>query len=149
MRLLLTTVLLFSVFSSGCLGQLKNQDPELHPGSVSMCKQENFQAFIDHFSASIASQKKYTRFPLEKLQVDALADPEPLPQEFRLQKSQIVFPIFPGTDEIKNESLSLAISISGREAKVRLFKPDTDYLIEYFFKHEDCWNLVRIEDWSL
>jgi hypothetical protein len=149
MRLIVATVVLFSVLSSGCSGQQKNHDPETHRGSVSMCKQENFQAFIDHFSESIDAQKKYSRFPIEKLQVDALADPEPLPQEFSLEKWQIVFPIFPDPDEIKSESLSIDISTTGNEAKVRLFKPDTDYLIEYFFQHDGCWTLIRIEDWSL
>jgi hypothetical protein len=102
-----------------------------------------------HFSVSIDIQKQYTRFPLEKLQVDALADPEPLTEEFKLKKSQIDFPIFPGPNEIEDGSLQMDISVSGDEAKVRLFKPDTDYLIEYFFQLGVCWNLVRIEDWSL
>jgi hypothetical protein len=149
MKLLLAIVLLFSIFLSGCFEQQRNQNPELPPGPISICKQDNFQEFFEYFSTSIDAQKQYTRFPLEKLEVDAMADPEPLPQEFRLEKSQIVFPIFPGPDEIKSELLSIDISISGNEAKVRLFKPDTDYSIEYIFQHEECWNLIRVEDWSL
>jgi WD40 repeat protein len=130
-------------------GTTNGGDPELLPESGSICEYEDFHEFMAHFSVSIDIQKQYTRFPLEKLQVDALADPEPLTEEFKLKKSQIDFPIFPGPNEIEDGSLQMDISVSGDEAKVRLFKPDTDYLIEYFFQLGVCWNLVRIEDWSL
>jgi WD40 repeat protein len=130
-------------------GKTNEPDPELLSGSGSICEHEDFHEFMAHFSVSIDIQKQYTRFPLEKLQVDALADPEPLTEEFKLKKSQIDFPIFPGPNEIEDGSLQMDISVSGDEAKVRLFKPDTDYLIEYFFRLGVCWNLVRIEDWSL
>jgi hypothetical protein len=130
-------------------GKTNEPNPELLPGSVSICEHEDFHEFMAHFSVSIDIQKQYTRFPLEKLQVDALADPEPLTEEFKLKKSQINFPVFPGPDEIEDGSLQMDISVSGDKAKVRLFKPDTDYVIEYFFQLEKCWNLVRIEDWSL
>jgi hypothetical protein len=140
----------FSVFSTECLSLENIQNEEFIHGTASICEPKKFNRFLETFSTSIAAQKKYTRFPVEKLYVDAQADPEPSPRVIELEESQIDFPIYPNPDEIRAGKLSIEVSASGTETKVvRLYKPETDYVTLYFFEYGDCWNLVRIEDWSL
>lgn len=111
------------------------------------CASSDFSKFIAIFSESIELQKKYIVFPLEMLMV-VDTDPEPKAVEKKYKPSQIVFPVMPNSAERKKRQLRL--KINKNKKLVTLEKPDTDYMVNYFFERKNaCWYLVRIEDWSL
>jgi hypothetical protein len=115
---------------------------------IAVCRADNFTAFLERFSDDPDFQKRSTASPLRQRVVeDAL--PEPKLVEKTVELSQLRFPIFPGSARIKAESLQMQLTPDGRGMKVRLSKPDTDYRIEYFFEHRECWQLVRLQDSSL
>ncbi len=102
------------------------------------------------FGVTAAEQKKYTVIPLQKMYIDPSSGPEPLIIEQTLTLEEITYPFFPGPMEVWSMSMGL-LQISenyGTKGKVRISKPGTDYLVEYFFKYDECWRLYRIEDWS-
>ena len=102
------------------------------------------------FGLTAAEQKKYTVIPLQKMYIDPSSGPEPLIIEQTLTLEEITYPFFPGPMEVWSMSMGL-LQISenyGTKGKIRISKPDTDYLVEYFFKYDQCWRLYRIEDWS-
>lgn len=111
--------------------------------------QGSFDDFLLTFSGNVDFQKKFTHFPLQKLFVRIDADPEPKPEEILLDKSQVYFPIYPHPKEIERLSLILDISQGKKEAKISIRQDDTDYLVSFFFEFNDCWYLIRVEDWSL
>ncbi len=118
-------------------------------GIKNRCAIENFSLFLDYFSYSKNGQIKYTKIPLQKLYIDPITDPEPSSVEVKLDSDEIVYPVFPTKKYLKKIGATINIYLSGKNAKVRLEKPDTDYLVMYFFKHQNCWSLYRIENWSL
>lgn len=117
---------------------------------VELCAIEGFDDFLREFSRSINFQKNHTLFPLQKLHVDKTTDPEPLPTEqLLISSTEVIFPLFPTQKEIRSMNGDLSVIISHGKAEASIRKPDTDYLVKYFFEHNQCWGLYRIEDWSL
>jgi hypothetical protein len=139
-------VLCLFFFISGC-GHELYKDRSVG-GSV--CDLSNFDGFWRLFSKSVDFQKKHTLYPFQKLYVDKLADPEPLPREVSLMvQDDVAFPLYPVSESVDNITKELHVQISRRKAKVRISKLNTDFLVNYYFKHDQCWGLYRIEDWSL
>jgi hypothetical protein len=95
-------------------------------------------------------QMAFTRYPLQQLRLDLNAEPEPKPVVRKLRRDQVSFPVIPNKAERKKKSLVLRIDENkSTHVKLTLVKPDTDYQVEYFFSLNSCWQLERIEDWSL
>ena len=114
------------------------------------CPSQDFPEFLKVFSENVDIQKAFTKYPLKKQQLDLDADPEPEPVLRNLQRGQISFPVIPGESERKLKSLTLRIEkVEPKKAKLSLVKADTDWHVLYFFSKNACWNLERIEDWSL
>ena len=114
------------------------------------CPSQDFSEFLKVFSENIVIQRAFTKYPLKKWQLDLDSDPEPKPVLRNLRSSQISFPVIPGESERNLKSLTFRIEkIESKKAKLLLMKADTDYQISYFFSKNSCWNLDRIEDWSL
>ena len=113
------------------------------------CIGSNFSEFFEVFSEDVAVQKRFTKFPLRKMMlVDA--EPEPKQQIRYISSDKISYPIIPPSEKRKKEGLTFKTENGDkRNKKVVLFKEDTGYQVVYFFKKSDCWNLVKIEDWSL
>lgn len=119
------------------------------PTAVSICPSGDFKTFLDAFSESKELQVKLTNFPLQKLHVID-AEPEPKPVVKFIDRSQVTFPLIPSVTERRSRKLTVRFdAVSRHKAKITLRKEDTGYQIAYFFKKDDCWRLVRIEDWSL
>jgi hypothetical protein len=114
------------------------------------CPSQEFTEFLEAFSESKEVQKAFIRYPLVQQQVDAAADPEPKPFVRSLERHQVTFPVLPNKAERKAQSLVLRVDqLASREAKLTLFKSDTDYQVSYFFRRGACWELERIDDASL
>jgi hypothetical protein len=110
---------------------------------------KNFQEFAKAFVEDVALQKQYTANPLKRLETVQERDAEPRSVESKLDAAQVRFPLIPGANERAQKSLTVEATAFGPKGRVRLAKPDTDYLVIYLFEHSTCWKLVRIEDWSL
>ena len=114
------------------------------------CPSQDFSEFLKMFSESVVIQKAFTKYPLVKQQLDLAADPKPKPIIRNLRPNQVSFPVMPGESERRLRSLTLHIEkIEPTKAKLSIAKVDTDYQVSYFFIKNSCWNLGRIEDWSL
>ncbi len=113
------------------------------------CPSSDFSAFLAAFAEDPAVQRAWTRFPLEQLVVVDGVD-EPTPVERSLTREQATFPLLPDAAQRIADSLNLHVedAEAGRK-RVVLAKPDTDWTVTYIFVQDGCWQLVRIEDWSL
>ena len=139
MRLFLICSLLIV---SSCSNEFLNRSYDSYLG----CRLDSFKYFFNDFSSGTINQRKYTIVPLEKLYINSLSDPEPSKIEINLALEQIEFPVIPFLEGL---SFSIEADEGLGKAKVRVEKEDTDYQVIYFFQHDTCWNLFRIEDWSL
>ncbi|WP_265645292.1 hypothetical protein [Verminephrobacter aporrectodeae] len=113
------------------------------------CPSRDFYEFIKVFSESKEVQSQFTKYPLKR-QVREDAEPEAKIVMRTLRRDQVSFPVIYDEAERKQENLILRIDwIKSNRAKLTMMKDDTDYVIDYFFILNSCWNLVRIENWSL
>jgi hypothetical protein len=144
MKKLLTLILLLSVSLFGAnLDQKKIESIK--------CPSQDFSLFLRVYTENIAVQKVFTKNPVEKLQLDLDAEPEPKPIVSILRHKKIAFPLIPNNIDRQKNNLVFSIE-KNKEKKIKLLltKPDTDYQVVYFFDNNDtCWVLDRIEDWSL
>ncbi len=142
--------LIYGTLGYGLNANASTQKLETIRKNITQCSYKNFSSFLNTFSESIEFQTKHTFFPLKKSILDINAEPEPRVIVKLLYKSEINFPIIPNK-RIRNAN-ALILKIVGPNAKVvkvTLTKEDTDYQISYLFMKDSCWNLVRIEDWSM
>lgn len=144
----LICILLLSTSGGYALGNGKTN--HARSASSAECPSTNFRSFFDAFSERIEIQKVFTRYPLTTMHLNLEATPEPKPVYRSLSKTQIKFPVMPGAAERHSKSLMFRIDrLTPYRAKVTLIKSDTGYQVSYFFTRASCWNLYRIEDWSL
>lgn len=119
--------------------------------SLPECPAESFSDFLSSFADSATTQLAFTRFPLEKQEIDLDATPEPKPFLRVLREDQVGLPLIPNSKQRKAENLHFKVNQSSNgKIKVTLIKDDTGYQVVYFFNRENrCWVLVRVEDWSI
>lgn len=118
--------------------------------SIPGCPAQDISFFIQRFSNDESVQRIFTNVPLISQQLDTDAEPEPRQITHTLQREQIAFPVMPLLQERIDRLLEMQLeAVTASTARVDLFKDDTDFLISYFFKLDDCWRLVRIENQSL
>ena len=113
---------------SACHGQAAqlNTQPDASTGtSLSVCPAQDISFFIQRFSSDEAVQRGYTTIQ---------------PAEF---------PVMPLVQERKDSALVMQLEdVRPATARVDLSGPDTGYLVSYYFKMDDCWRLIRIENQS-
>lgn len=115
-----------------------------------VCPGRDFSVFIQTFSESREVQQAFTRYPLQQLRLDSNAEPEPTPVVRKLGRDQVVFPVLPNAAERKQQSLRLRVDKRKADlVKLTLLKADSDYQVSYVFRRTSCWQLERMEDWSL
>jgi hypothetical protein len=118
--------------------------------SLSRCPSQTFEGFFAEFSDSAELQKTFTRLPLRSDSIDAGAEPEPKPITKMLSAQELEFPLVPSKQQIADERLETSFKVSGNDTVVELIKPDTDYMVSYYFERAgDCWRLYRKNDASL
>lgn len=62
----------------------------------------------------------------------------------------MALPVFPPAALRKQYGLEeMTVKPDGSLMKVRLAKPDTDFVLVFDFEHRGCWQLVRYENQSL
>ena len=106
--------------------QLTTQSDAPATTSASVCPAQDISFFIQRFSSDEAVQRSYTTV-------------EP-----------VEFPVMPLVQERKDNALVMQLEdVTVSTARVNLAKADTNYLVSYYFKMDDCWRLVRIENQSL
>jgi hypothetical protein len=118
--------LLLMSASHGQAAQLSTQSDSQTDTSMSVCPAQDISFFIQRFSSDEAVQRSYTT----------------------VQSAE--FPVMPLVQERKDNALVMQLEdVTASNARVSLANPDTDYLVSYYFKMDDCWRLVRIENQSL
>lgn len=118
--------LLLMSASHGQAAQLSTQSDSPTDTSMSVCPAQDISFFIQRFSSDEAVQRSYTT----------------------VQSAE--FPVMPLVQERKDNALVMQLEdVTASNARVKLANPDTDYLVSYYFKMDDCWRLVRIENQSL
>jgi hypothetical protein len=122
----LSFALLLMAAGHGQAAQLNTQSDAPATTSASVCPAQDISFFIQRFSSDEAVQRSYTA----------------------VQSAE--FPVMPLVQERKDNALVLQLEeVTTATARVNLAKADTDYLVSYYFKMDDCWRLVRIENQSL
>ena len=114
------------------------------------CAADKFAEFSRLFAEDADFQRKHTDVFIEKQAIDVAAEPEPKTIRYRLSRDKLKFPVLPLKGERDGKALQMLIeSVESDGARVKLYKPETDYQIHYFFKRNTCWTLIRIQDDSL
>jgi len=122
----LFVALLLMAAGHGQAAQLNTQSDAPATTSANVCPAQDISFFIQRFSRDEAVQRIYTT----------------------VQSAE--FPVMPLVQERKDNALVMQLEdVTASTARVNLAKPDTDYLMSYYFKMDDCWRLVRIENQSL
>ncbi len=113
-----------------------------------------FEEFLGAFESSVDFQRAHTRFPLTYSHLDKGANPEPktvLETIGNQHVATFVRIAYPSRE--KQATVPFERRVSSPQAdvrRVRLAKPDTDYVLEYTFaKAASCWELTRVDDVSL
>jgi hypothetical protein len=111
------------------------------------CPGRTFPSFFAEFQNKEAVQRRWTTDPVEGETVGDDGNPVSRPWRF----SQMSWPLIPSAPKVAaNGAVTEASALPGGGVKIKLYKPDTDYQMYYFFKKTgDCWTLYRIEDESL
>src|SRR5690606_38109614 len=103
------------------------------------CSHRSFPEFLNHFSTDVSFQRQAVAYPLVKMQIID-AEPEPLPHTTRISQEEVVFPVMPDKSKRDADGLMLETeSVRATDAKVLLYKPDTDYQVIYLFERAACW----------
>ncbi|WP_370276939.1 hypothetical protein [Pontibacterium sp.] len=113
-----------------------------------------FADFLERFERNRLWQEKYIVYPLEHSWVDVDANPEWETVYTTLSKLEVAgrkHPIYPSPQARKSIPLIMEVTIASvGKRNVRLFKPDTGFLLKYSFQQVDgCWYLVKYEDWAV
>ena len=144
----IVAALLFAAAQSGHAVQPAAQ--QATPASAPACPAQDISFFIQRFSTDESVQRVFTADPLINEFIDTATVPEPTQRTQTLDRDAIVFPVMPLAQERAQSQLQMQMEdVTQVTARLVLFKPDTDYQISYFFKLDDCWRLVRIDNASL
>lgn len=118
--------LLLMSASHGQAAQLNTQSDSPAATSTPVCPAQDISFFIQRFSSDEAVQRLYTT----------------------IQSAE--FPVMPLVQERKDNALVMQLEdVTVSTARVNLARPDTDDLVSYYFRMDDCWRLVSIENQSL
>jgi hypothetical protein len=114
----------------------------------------SFFDFLSHFENSREFQQEHIVFPLKYSFVDTAIEPEPKTIKRDISRSEVASrtePIYPPPSV--QQLVPLVREMLGDfEARklIRLYKPDTGYLLEYHFERiGGCWKLVTFYDSSM
>lgn len=117
-------VLLMSA-GHGQAAQLNTQPDAPTVTSMAVCPAQDISFFIQRFSSDEAVQRSYTSI------------------------QPAAFPVMPLVQERKDNALVMQLEdVRPATARVDLSGPDTGSLVSYYFKMDDCWRLIRIENQS-
>ena len=112
--------------SHGHAAQLNTQSDSSTATPMSVCPAQNISFFIQRFSSDEAVQRSYTTVQSAK------------------------YPVMPLVQERKDNALVMQLEdVTASTARVNLARPETHYLVSYYFQMDGCWRLVRIENQSL
>ena len=118
--------------------------------AANRCPSRTFEGFFAAFADSADLQRAFTRWPLRSDSVDARAEPEPKPITKMLSVEALEVPLVPSRQQVADEGLEISFKTSGNDTVVELIKPETDYMVSYYFERAgDCWRLYRKNDASL
>lgn len=113
----------------------------------------SFEQFLSKFELDRTFQQQHIHYPLRYSFIDLGALPEPRAVFKSLSKTEVATrssPIYPSLAHQTELNLAKNVDLQSTAlAAVRLWKPDTGYLLIYRFKQiGGCWKLVEFEDAS-
>lgn len=117
--------------------------------AAEQCAETNFDAFLARFSEDPEFQRRHVQFPLPQQVNEDKGVGGPALVETQVQSWPATGVLYLNAEQRKAHGLEVTVTPIERGKRVKLEKPDTDYLIYYFFEQRPCWRLVRIENYSL
>ena len=115
------------------------------------CPSREFAAFLAAFSEGPLVQQRFTHDPLDYRWVeDAGRGPEPVRRS--MPADSIRDTLYLSAAQRTRDGLQVHVdSAQASRRVVTLFKPDTDYQLEYTFERraDGCWELTRYDNQSL
>ncbi len=116
------------------------------------CPEQDFSSFLRRFADDVEFQREFTKYPFtSKWNIDATAEPEPLIGTKTYHRGEVKFPIMPLRPERSRLRLEMFVESETETKAVAVIRAsDADYfVVAYYFEKDDCWRLVREEDYSL
>lgn len=113
----------------------------------------SFEQFLFRFELDRTFQQQNILYPLRYSFIDLEASPEPRAVFKPLSKTEVATrnkPIYPSVAHQTELHLEKNVNLQSTAlATVRLWKPDTGYVLIYRFKQIGrCWKLIELEDAS-
>lgn len=113
--------------------------------STVQCPSDNFADFVKEFSAKPEVQQAFIASPVIEQTVAATdSKPQVLERKSKVLDLQSLVMLAP--DSIAKSELSMQVQLPNQ---VIVRDHNGEVLKIFVFKHNDCWVLTRIEDWSL
>lgn len=117
----------------------------------------DFTQFVKKFSSNRSFQETHTKYPLSYISNNGQGDscypdcPFVEDQLSRQKAKNLPDPIFPLLSTQLEVPLKLDIKTTKNKAVIRVDKPDSDsFSFEYVFKrHNYCWQLISVSDFSI
>jgi hypothetical protein len=111
----------------------------------------DFEEFIEAFESSAEFQVAHSKYPLSYRYMDHDATGELKAIQVAVTRENLgefAGVQFPSSAQRAQENLQQAVaSPDAKTREVRLWVPDSDFEIKYFFSQTSaCWELIRVED---
>lgn len=125
-----------------------------HAGARSAQGLEDFGQFLTRFAADKEFAMNRTIYPYPSQYLEYGIDPdgndEPRPVRSTVSKEEDAhYPALRAYME-KNGMRSQIAELKSARAVVKVFKPDTDWLMEFYFRREgNCWFMTEFQNHSL
>lgn len=109
------------------------------------CPSDNFADFVKEFSAKPEVQQAFIASPvIEQTVIATGSKPRAVQRQLKALSIQGLAMLSP--DNIAESELSMQVQLPNQ---VFVRDHDGEVLKIFTFKHRDCWELARVEDWSL
>lgn len=109
------------------------------------CPSNDFAGFVKEFSANPEVQQAFTASPVTEQTVVATGSkPRVMQKQLKTLNAQSLAVL--SSDVIQKSELSMTVQLPNQ---VFVRDQKGEVLKIFTFKHNDCWTLTRIEDWSL
>jgi len=93
-----------------------------------------------------ATQHAFVRTPLTQIHVDTSGEPKTVTASTPAES--LSFPLMPTRAAVAASERTVEVEQMPAGPRVKIGKPDTDWLAYYQFERTDCWRLIAVDDRS-
>ncbi|NTG51690.1 hypothetical protein G6M04_30290 [Agrobacterium rhizogenes] len=118
--------------------------------TTAACPNESFEKFVTRFSHEIAVQEKSTARTVIFEELDTDAQPEPKKTSKKVPLSMVEWPVMPDMTFLKDRNLQSEFkNLANGNKQVVLRGTDDGAYMEFEFRQQPCWTLIRVSDQSM